>query len=739
MYECKACLFTSCPHVLHSHRSAQFQWSIYIDQDLLILHVSRRHCTEQEEKMESSEPNLRIPAALMPSYLKLISTEEGKTASKRVRVDCGICKETRYYSIHRGVTRVGGVVLACEACRHYYQKFKRQPCMLQCKEEGRCYVLGDNSKNRCKACWIAYILGRCPLPEDLYKHLSSHLPSKIKAALAPKPPSAEDIPENERGALGLEVMENDEWVDVTEIQKSEMALQTSEDEEDSRTYEQEFNAALEGEKYLGQYETIQWWMEHEEGSAYKFAESDNNQSYFNMDGMHTADGLTSLTPLQPADGLTTLTPLQVPSDHHHQNGFHDSEITLLGIKQEKKFDWQDGESQEAQLFQNISVKQEYYPQHEEVDLHVHSSPYFSHADMDSHQNVDMLSQEHSVIIGSSNWKVEAHPLDAIDKNLFQQENIEVPKLKKRGWKSKIKVEEDEADSTGKSATETTKRSAPEIGPDGKPLPSPLKQRKKVDRFNGIPEEEVVKKTLPDHLGPNMDILIIGINPGLTAAHKGHHYAGPGNHFWKCMYLSGLIPEPFTAYDDFRLLQYGIGFTNIVARTTRGSSDLTKEEIKKGGEILHSKVKKYKPLIAVFNGKGIYEIYSGKKQFSFGKQPEMIEGTNTHIWVMPSSSARCAQLPRALDKVPFYSALRKYRDYLKGMTAELDDEEVVFSHVKLTNYKSPAKQEPKSEPNKEMIPETIKRTQRKLGREQTKGQRSPHKKKNIISMKTEKGS
>lgn len=50
---------------------------------------------------------------------------------------------------------------------------------------------------------------------------------------------------------------------------------------------------------------------------------------------------------------------------------------------------------------------------------------------------------------------------------------------------------------------------------------------------------------------------------------------------KCMYLSGLIPEPFTAYDDFRLLQYGIGFTNIVARTTRGSSDLTREEIKKG--------------------------------------------------------------------------------------------------------------------------------------------------------------
>lgn len=70
----------------------------------------------------------------------LIDTEEGKAAEKRVRVYCGVCKETRYYSIHRGVTRIGSVVLACEACRHYYQKFKRQPCILRCRDKdvGRC-------------------------------------------------------------------------------------------------------------------------------------------------------------------------------------------------------------------------------------------------------------------------------------------------------------------------------------------------------------------------------------------------------------------------------------------------------------------------------------------------------------------------------------------------------------------------------------------------------------------------
>lgn len=58
----------------------------------------------------------------------------------------------------------------------------------------------------------------------------------------------------------------------------------------------------------------------------------------------------------------------------------------------------------------------------------------------------------------------------------------------------------------------------------------------------------------------------------------------------------------------------------------------------------------------------------------------------YVWVMPSSSARCAQLPRALDKVPFYSALRKFRDYLNGTVDHISEEEMTFAHVKLKNFK-----------------------------------------------------
>lgn len=39
----------------------------------------------------------------------------------------------------------------------------------------------------------------------------------------------------------------------------------------------------------------------------------------------------------------------------------------------------------------------------------------------------------------------------------------------------------------------------------------FKERKKHDRFNGMPEEEVSKRTLPDHLTQNLDIVIVSKN------------------------------------------------------------------------------------------------------------------------------------------------------------------------------------------------------------------------------------
>ncbi|XP_062615700.1 uncharacterized protein LOC134277370 [Saccostrea cucullata] len=265
-----------------------------------------------------------------------------------------------------------------------------------------------------------------------------------------------------------------------------------------------------------------------------------------------------------------------------------------------------------------------------------------------------------------------------DPGLIKQEPMESVQKKKRGRKKKEETQDKITDH----------------------MPT---KKKKRDRFNGMSDDEVMKRELPDHLQENLDILIVGINPGLCAAYVGHHYAGPGNHFWKCLFLSGLIPEQLNAYDDYKLVKYGIGFTNIVARTTRGSADLTRKEIKEGALILQEKIKKYKPKIAVFNGKGIYEVFVGHKNFAFGKQPEAFTGTETLVYVMPSSSARCSQLPRAIDKVPFYTALKKLRDYLRGDLEKLDDSEVCFPDVELKVVKKEPKKEQVDEDSKSNPP------------------------------------
>ncbi|XP_053742324.1 G/T mismatch-specific thymine DNA glycosylase-like isoform X1 [Synchiropus splendidus] len=212
-----------------------------------------------------------------------------------------------------------------------------------------------------------------------------------------------------------------------------------------------------------------------------------------------------------------------------------------------------------------------------------------------------------------------------------------------------------------------------------------KVKRKVDRFKGMSEEEVMKKTLPDLLDYNLDYVIIGINPGLMAAYIGRWFPGPGNHFWKCLFLSGFTDEQLNHMHDTLLpVKYKMGFTNMVARATPGSKDLSSKELREGGKILVEKLKKFKPLIAVFNGKCIYEMFCremfGKKPktLEFGLQPHKIPDCEVALYLMPSSSARCAQFPRAQDKVHYYIKLRELRDSLQGVRKTKEVEEVNYS-------------------------------------------------------------
>lgn len=118
--------------------------------------------------------------------------------------------------------------------------------------------------------------------------------------------------------------------------------------------------------------------------------------------------------------------------------------------------------------------------------------------------------------------------------------------------------------------------------------------------------------LPDYLDYNMKVLFVGYNPGERSAMLKHHYAGYGNQFWKLLYESGLTSRLYSPAEDNLLLNEGYGLTNIVARPSKSSADLTADEMRRGAEELREKVKKFKPRIVCFLGKDVYRYYVGLK-------------------------------------------------------------------------------------------------------------------------------
>ncbi|WP_082423140.1 mismatch-specific DNA-glycosylase [Paenibacillus dakarensis] len=168
----------------------------------------------------------------------------------------------------------------------------------------------------------------------------------------------------------------------------------------------------------------------------------------------------------------------------------------------------------------------------------------------------------------------------------------------------------------------------------------------------------------DHLDYGLSVLFIGFNPSLRSGEVGHHYANPRNNFWRILYQSGLTPRLYDASEDGDLIKLGYGFTNIVARPTRGAEDITREEYEQGREILRAKLEKYRPRIACFVGKGVYTEYSRKTQVNWGFQPESVV-QEVLEFVAPSSSG--------LVRMKMDDIIGIYRQLSDYIASEREDE------------------------------------------------------------------
>ena len=169
------------------------------------------------------------------------------------------------------------------------------------------------------------------------------------------------------------------------------------------------------------------------------------------------------------------------------------------------------------------------------------------------------------------------------------------------------------------------------------------------------------KTLPDYLRKGLRLVIVGSNPGERSAKAGHYYASRTNHFWPLLYEGGVVPEQLLPEDDVRMMStFGIGFTDLVKRPTRGMEDLKREEFSEGRVLLSQKFEEFRPKVIAFCGKSVYEKFA-QRPCKLGLQKEKLYGA--YVFVLPSTSGQNASVTHAERKRYF----KKLGEFMKKVS------------------------------------------------------------------------
>lgn len=141
--------------------------------------------------------------------------------------------------------------------------------------------------------------------------------------------------------------------------------------------------------------------------------------------------------------------------------------------------------------------------------------------------------------------------------------------------------------------------------------------------------------ITDILAPRLDVLFCGINPGLSTAHHGYHFANANNRFWRVIHQAGFTERLLRPEEERHLLDTGCGITMLVARPTVAAAELQRQELKQGGEALKEKVARYQPRALAVLGKQAFAQAFGRGKVEWGRQPLMLGGTQ--VWVLPNPS------------------------------------------------------------------------------------------------------
>jgi TDG/mug DNA glycosylase family protein len=184
------------------------------------------------------------------------------------------------------------------------------------------------------------------------------------------------------------------------------------------------------------------------------------------------------------------------------------------------------------------------------------------------------------------------------------------------------------------------------------------------------------RTLPDYLRPGLDLVFVGINPGLYSVQRRHYFARRANRFWPA-FSASILSEPvrralgvdtLRAEHDTELPRFGIGFTDVVKRPSANAADLKATDFEKWAPRLVERLLRYRPSVACFHGLTAYRPFSDialrriDRLPRLGPQPEVVGATR--LYVVPNPSPANAHFTLA-DQTAWYDRLA---DFLAAVRA-----------------------------------------------------------------------
>ncbi len=184
-------------------------------------------------------------------------------------------------------------------------------------------------------------------------------------------------------------------------------------------------------------------------------------------------------------------------------------------------------------------------------------------------------------------------------------------------------------------------------------------------------------TLPDYLRPGLDLILIGINPGLYSVQRGHYFARSTSRFWPAFSASKLSAEVrhglgvkiLRPEHDRDLPRFGIGFTDLVKRPTANASGLAPADFEQGAPLLLRKLRRYAPAVACFHGLTGFRpflrfVLKVDRVPALGEQPELI--SRTRLFVVPNPSPANAHFT-VHDQTSWYDRLADFITHVKQLS------------------------------------------------------------------------